>query len=95
MTPDTDELLHLTLLGEAAKNADCIVYVANDEGQIVAMNDLLCEVTGLSRKQLAETQLDQLDLPGTDHRFTTRVASLPYTLGVVILDVSAHRRRRR
>ena len=94
MTPDSEELLHLTLLGEAAVNADCLLFVADENGQIVASNDLLSEVTGLSRAELAKTRADRLELQGTEYRIETRVASQGYTLWIVVPEVSGHRHRR-
>ena len=36
MNVPSETLLHMTLLGEAALNADCAFFVANEDGRIVA-----------------------------------------------------------
>jgi PAS domain S-box-containing protein len=85
----------MALLGEAALNADCAVFVANEEGRIVAVNDLLCEVTGLEREGLLAKRLDEVVAPGSYQAIQTRVASQPYLLGFFVPEVASHRRRRR
>ncbi len=95
MSVPSDVLLHLTLLGEAAMNADCAVFVANEEGQIVAANDLLCDVAGLDREALLAKPLNEVVAPGSYQAIETRVASQPYLLGFFVPEVASHRRRRR
>lgn len=95
MSVPSDTLLHMALLGEAALNADCAVFVANEEGQIVAVNDLLCEAAGLERAALLAKRLDEVVAPGSYQAIETRVASQPYLLGFYVPETASHRRRRR
>jgi PAS domain-containing protein len=95
MSVPGDALLHLTLLGEAALNADCAVFVANEEGQIVAVNDLLCDLLDLEREALLAKRLDDVVAPGSYEAIETRVASQPYLLGFFVPEVASHRRHRR
>lgn len=94
MSVSSEALLHMALLGEAALNADCAVFVANDEGQIVAVNDLLCEVAGLERPGILAKRLDEVVAPGSYQAIETRVASQPYLLGFYVPEAASHRRRR-
>jgi PAS domain-containing protein len=95
MNVPSETLLHMTLLGEAALNADCAFFVANEDGGIVAVNDLLCEVVGLEREALLAKRLDEVVAPGSYQAIETRVASQPYLLGFFVPEVASHRRRRR
>lgn len=95
MSVGSDDVLHLTLLGEAALNAECAVFVADEEGQIVAANDAMCEVAGLDRKALAAKRLDDVVPPGSYQAIATRVASLPYLLGFFMPQAGALRGRPR
>ncbi|MHB8470257.1 MAG: PAS domain S-box protein [Gaiellaceae bacterium] len=54
MSSRSDDVLQLTLFGEAAQNADCAVLVVTDEGQVVAVNDAATEFLGYTREELKQ-----------------------------------------
>lgn len=52
MSSDPDDVLQQTLLGEAAQNADCAVFLVSEEGEHVAMNEAAAELLGYTRDEL-------------------------------------------
>lgn len=52
MSSGPDDVLQLTLLGEAALNADCAVFLVSEEGEHVAANGAAVELLGYSRDEL-------------------------------------------
>src|SRR3954452_3967273 len=48
----TDDLVQVTLLGEALEHLRIAVLVAGEDGSRVAVNQAACELTGYSRAEL-------------------------------------------
>ena len=57
---DLDAVLHGTLLGDGMNNAEVGALLADERGQYIAANNLVCELTGYSRKQLTGFRAGQL-----------------------------------
>lgn len=60
MSARPDDVLQLTLLGEAAQNADCPVFVVSEEGEHVAVNDAAAELLGYTRDELRGLAVQEL-----------------------------------
>ena len=60
MSSRPDDVLQLTLLGEAAQNADCPVFVVSEEGEHVAVNDAAADLLGYTRDELKRVTVQGL-----------------------------------
>lgn len=60
MSSRPDDVLQLTLLGEAAQNADCPVFVVSEEGEHVAVNDSAVDLLGYTRDELRRLTVQEL-----------------------------------
>ena len=60
MSARPDDVLQLTLLGEAAQNADCPVFVVSEEGEHVAVNDAAADLLGYTRDELKRVTVQAL-----------------------------------
>jgi PAS domain S-box-containing protein len=56
----SDDVLQLSLLGEAAQNAEFAMFVVNDEGEHVALNDCVTRVLGYTRSELMKLRAHEL-----------------------------------
>ncbi len=60
MSARPDDVVQLTLLGEAAQNADCAVFVVSEEGEHIAANDCASELLGYSPAELRKMRAHEL-----------------------------------
>src|SRR5206468_5151838 len=64
-------ILHLTLLGEALMAGRSAVFVTDDDGRTLAVNDSAVELLGYSREELAE-----LNVQGVSVRSEEEIAEV-------------------
>jgi PAS domain S-box-containing protein len=57
---DLDRVLHGTLLGDAANNAEVAMLLADERGFYVAVNDAASTLTGYSRVELTKFRAGEL-----------------------------------
>jgi PAS domain S-box-containing protein len=66
MSIHADDLLQVTLLGEALEHLDVAVLVADESGVRIAVNHAACELTGYERDELLALPTEELS--GRDPR---------------------------
>jgi PAS domain S-box-containing protein len=63
--PDNQDILHRSLLGEAIDGLeDVAVFVWDDAGHYVAVNEHACRLTGLTREELVGMPVGELSPDG-------------------------------
>jgi PAS domain S-box-containing protein len=55
-----DSLIQTSLLGEAVENGPTAVFVADEDGNYVAVNRAACDLLGYSREELLELSVEDL-----------------------------------
>lgn len=63
-TGRANELVQETLLGEAAAGMLAALFVFGEDGEMVAVNEAACELTGWAREELLATPAYELALAG-------------------------------
>jgi len=56
----SEPLIQTTLLGEAVENGPAAVFVADDDGRYVAVNQAACILLGYSREELVAMRLSDV-----------------------------------
>ena len=60
MSVRDDDLVQVTLLGEALEHLDVAVLVADENGTRIAVNQAACELTGYEREELLALPIEEL-----------------------------------
>ena len=62
----SEPLIQASLLGEAVEHGPAAVFVADEDGRYVAVNQAACALVGYAREELLAMQVSDIVLTGAD-----------------------------
>jgi PAS domain S-box-containing protein len=85
-----DQLIQISLLGEAAEHAPIAVFVFDDTGRYAAVNDYACRLLGYERQDLLARRIGDLAAGSRDDaiRHYLEVVRGERALGVAVVRTS-------